>query len=287
MALTGVAKNIPEGLEDIFVHKYAFHLYDYFIALKKQLIKETNWQGQTKLLTQIAEHYQVVLNKVSELVNTESKMTISSETKEQIESLYDELSTQEEEFRNLQQDLFETFSAEAKNAIVDQVEDTIQTIQDKSHYLESFLIQRSQLVFATLISLGRDWLRKQVSFFNMVVLDEAAQALVPEALIPLRFNPTTYIQIGDPNQLPATIVSKKAQEGGLANSMMHWLTKEYNQPYEMLTIQYRMLPEICHWPSKQYYDNRLITADEVMARPRILLQNKKLAKEFKNACLFF
>lgn len=287
MALTGVAKNIPEGLENVFVHKYAYHLYDYFIAIKKQLIKENSRQGQTKLLAQITEHYQVVLNKMSELVNTESKMTISSGTKEQIEFLYAELLTQEEEFKNLQQGFFETFSAEKKDAIVDQVEATIQTIQGKSHYLESFLIQRSQLVFATLISSGRDWLRKQVSFFNIVVLDEAAQALVPEALIPLRFNPTIYIQIGDPNQLPATIVSKKAQEGGFANSMMHWLTKEYKQPYEMLTIQYRMLPAICDWPSKQYYHDRLITADEVITRPGILLQNKKLAAQFKNACLFF
>ncbi len=64
-----------------------------------------------------------------------------------------------------------------------------------------------------------------------MIIDEAAQALVPEALIPLSFNPKLYLHVGDPKQLPATVISTAAQEGGYGSSLMHWLMKELNQVF--------------------------------------------------------
>ncbi|MCD8524875.1 MAG: AAA domain-containing protein [Gammaproteobacteria bacterium] len=175
----------------------------------------------------------------------------------------------------------------SSNNFVDELEKIINLIQKNAFYLESFMLQRSQIVFATLISSGRKWLRKQIDSFSMVLLDEAAQALVPETLIPLYFNPSLYIQIGDPNQLPATITSQAARNKGYEHSMMHWLIREFSQPHEMLTIQYRMDQEICHWISRQYYENRLITAPEVIQRKSVLQENRFLPALFKNSSLFF
>ena len=45
---------------------------------------------------------------------------------------------------------------------------------------------------------------------DLIIVDEAAQSLEIESLIPLRFGCNKMIQVGDPEQLPATVVSQKA-----------------------------------------------------------------------------
>ena len=52
----------------------------------------------------------------------------------------------------------------------------------------------------------------------MVILDEA-EGLELDCLIPLRFGCNRMILVGDPEQLPATVLSKRAQENGLAQSL--------------------------------------------------------------------
>ncbi len=46
---------------------------------------------------------------------------------------------------------------------------------------------------------------------DLVIVDEAAQSVEVESLIPLRFGCNKMIQVGDPEQLRATVKSKKAQ----------------------------------------------------------------------------
>lgn len=295
MALTGVAKKIPEGLEEVFVHKYAYHLYQPLILWKKQLAKEIDLSQCRHLISQIQQHHQRMLERLQRLLDTETTMVIKEKTRQGVRRLIATLNAHYQQL-NAALSLYlavangqdtSTSVDEAKAAFTEQLEKNITCLQSNAFHLESFLIQRSPLVFATLISSGRDWLHKQITRCPIIVLDEAAQALAPEAMLPLRFNPRVYIHIGDPNQLPATIISKAGQEGGLSNSMMHWLVKEFEQPYEMLTIQYRMLAPICQWPSKQYYDGKLLTAAEVDQRPLAILNNQKLAAVFRQPSLFF
>ena len=51
---------------------------------------------------------------------------------------------------------------------------------------------------------------KKKKSINMVIIDEAAQGIELESLIPLRFGCDKIIQVGDPKQLPATVMSKTA-----------------------------------------------------------------------------
>ncbi|KAJ7567512.1 hypothetical protein O6H91_02G151200 [Diphasiastrum complanatum] len=100
-------------------------------------------------------------------------------------------------------------------------------------------------------------------FFDAVIIDEAAQALEPATLIPLQLlknSNARCIMIGDPKQLPATVLSQAASKMSYECSMFERFQKN-GFPVSMLTIQYRMHPEICHFPSSYFYKEKLIDAD--------------------------
>ncbi len=83
-------------------------------------------------------------------------------------------------------------------------------------------------------------------------------------MIPLRFSCNKIIQVGDPEQLPATVMSKKAQENQLHQSFFERIYQKFRyhekNPIKMLYVQYRMHPEICKFASKNFYKEKLITA---------------------------
>ncbi|XP_026404868.1 uncharacterized protein LOC113299953 [Papaver somniferum] len=106
------------------------------------------------------------------------------------------------------------------------------------------------------------------TLFDAVVIDEAAQALEPATLIPLQLlksNGTKCIMVGDPKQLPATVLSQVASKYLYECSMFERLQRA-GHPVTMLTKQYRMHPEICQFPSLHFYDNKLLNGDQMASK---------------------
>lgn len=75
---------------------------------------------------------------------------------------------------------------------------------------------------------------------DVLIVDEAAQASEPELLIPMYLSPTKALLIGDPNQLPATVFSSKAEKFGFGVSCMERLMRA-NYGHMLLDEQYRMV----------------------------------------------
>ncbi|CAD6218676.1 unnamed protein product [Miscanthus lutarioriparius] len=103
------------------------------------------------------------------------------------------------------------------------------------------------------------------ALFDIVVIDEAAQALEPATLIPLQVlksRGTKCIMVGDPKQLPATVMSGLASKFLYECSMFERLQRA-GYPVIMLTKQYRMHPEISRFPSLHFYENKLLDGAEV------------------------
>lgn len=133
------------------------------------------------------------------------------------------------------------------------------------------LIKNTDVILTTLNSCQRQPLdalfrndRSELSF-HCVIVDEASQCIEPELLMPLCYRIFKMILIGDPMQLPATVISRHAQDYDFGRSLferffIHFGKYNHSSPIAMLTHQYRMHPDICHFPSKQFYDNRLVTA---------------------------
>ncbi|NXP54568.1 SMBP2 protein, partial [Heliornis fulica] len=93
--------------------------------------------------------------------------------------------------------------------------------------------------------------------FDLVVIDECAQALEASCWIPLLKAPKCILA-GDHKQLPPTIISHKAAARGLSLSLMERLTEKYSDKVvKMLTVQYRMHQAIMQWASSEMYGGRL------------------------------
>ncbi|XP_049637146.1 DNA-binding protein SMUBP-2 [Suncus etruscus] len=92
--------------------------------------------------------------------------------------------------------------------------------------------------------------------FDLVVIDECAQALEASCWIPLLQAPKCILA-GDHKQLPPIVVSNRAAREGLALSLMERLVQERAGAVRMLTTQYRMHEAIMRWASDAMYDGQL------------------------------
>ena len=89
-------------------------------------------------------------------------------------------------------------------------------------------------------------------------MDEASQCIEPEGLIPFCLGFNKLVMVGDPEQLPATVKSKKAKDNSLDIAMFsrlfkYWddtVEKESDNPVLKLKVQYRMHPSILEWPNR-------------------------------------
>ncbi|KAL4457300.1 hypothetical protein ABPG75_012165 [Micractinium tetrahymenae] len=151
--------------------------------------------------------------------------------------------------------------------------------------LRAAVVAQSEVVAATLSSAGGELLQLMpranslgvagsaagsstapLLGFDAIVCDEAAQALEPSTLIALQLLAPggRLVLVGDPQQLPATVVSRAAAAASLAQSLFERLMQA-GYPLCMLRTQYRMHPAISSWPAAFFYSGRLLDAPTVAA----------------------
>ncbi|XP_059831492.1 DNA-binding protein SMUBP-2 isoform X2 [Hypanus sabinus] len=129
------------------------------------------------------------------------------------------------------------------------------------------ILKKASVVLATNTGASDDGPLKLLpdDYFDIVVIDECAQALEASCWIPLMKAPKCILS-GDHKQLPPTIISNKAAANGLSLSLMERLIQRYGERVvKMLTVQYRMNNAIMQWASKQMYDGRLVAHEMVAA----------------------
>ena len=101
--------------------------------------------------------------------------------------------------------------------------------------------------------------------FSTLFIDEAAQALEPACWIALQ-KAGRVILAGDHQQLPPTIKSLQALQGGLGKTLMQTIVERRPEAVSLLEIQYRMNEEIMRFSSDWFYQGRLKSAPEVKYR---------------------
>jgi senataxin len=119
---------------------------------------------------------------------------------------------------------------------------------------------------------------KKTCDIDDLVVDEAAAATEPELYIPFHLQPKRLLIVGDPLQLPATVMSPRATNLGLAKSLHERLMYDCKYDHIMLDVQYRMHREISAFPSERFYDNKIgngpNVASETYAKGAILLNRQ-------------
>ncbi|XP_073271318.1 uncharacterized protein [Primulina huaijiensis] len=188
------------------------------------------------------------------------------ELKEKLRKLYEKKKTLYADLAN--------FQARERKA-----SEEIRTLRNK---FRTAILKEAEIVVTTLSGCGGDLYgvcsesisghnfnhSYESSLFDAVVIDEAAQALEPATLIPLQLlksRGTKCIMVGDPKQLPATVISTVANKYLFQCSMFERLQRA-GHPVIMLTQQYRMHPEICSFPSSHFYEGKLQNGDQMFGK---------------------
>ncbi|XP_062507770.1 uncharacterized protein LOC134184168 isoform X2 [Corticium candelabrum] len=152
-----------------------------------------------------------------------------------------------------------------------QIRGRVKDLQRQRSRIMRDIILQADIVCCTLSGSGSHHLsnilknRRGVNalpHFSCVVVDEAAQCCELDILIPLQYGSSKLILVGDPQQLPATVFSQKAESFGYGRSLFERFYDCFQRtrdksPILMLNTQYRMHPAICSFPSKRFYNNRL------------------------------
>lgn len=338
MALTGIAKDLPVDLQEVFINDRAnmmcaplkkhLRYFTTFHQIAKEQVEKSRKIVADRLLAFDEEKEQLIARLYESVgffdwLLQEEEYTYDFSAKGVVEKLSEKLNGKQVELiqmlENYQRvlneisklaeagrlDLWPTLSAAHSMAKGDVLEaqalleqfDTlftkasdllqcyIEEIEQAAEPVEILLLQSSQIIFATLVSSGRKWLKKYMPYIDELIIDEETQAVEPEVLIPFVYRPKKCLLVGDTRQLSATVLSRAAQNRDYDRSMMCRLMEVCKQPHQMLSIQYRMHPAICEWPSNRNYHKRLITDKSLFVRPSPLV-GTKVRPEFLTPCLF-
>jgi superfamily I DNA and/or RNA helicase len=138
-------------------------------------------------------------------------------------------------------------------------------------------VEDAQIVFATLSGSASAILTQPSdagdpsgALFDTVIMDEGSQATEPSCLIPLTLGATRCLLVGDPQQLPATVLSSGSAGVAYGQSLLDRLCR-CGTVVLLLDTQYRMHPAISSFPRRYFYDGRLkddvSVQDEHRAKP--------------------
>ncbi|NXS00287.1 SETX helicase, partial [Oxylabes madagascariensis] len=159
-----------------------------------------------------------------------------------------------------------------------QLASQLKEVRGHSQKVQADIILESDIICCTLSTSGGSLLesafsRQGLDPFSCVIVDEAGQSCEVETLIPLIHRCNKLVLVGDPKQLPPTVKSVKAQQYGYDQSLMARLQRHLEEqvqrkvlrslPVVQLTVQYRMHPDICLFPSNYVYGRTLKTAKAI------------------------
>lgn len=117
------------------------------------------------------------------------------------------------------------------------------------------ILAESEVICSTLSGSAHDVLASLGVKFDTVIVDEACQCTELSSIIPLRYGGKRCIMVGDPNQLPPTVLSGAASNFKYNQSL--FVRMEKNCVPHLLDVQYRMHPAISRFPSLEFYKGKL------------------------------
>ncbi|MCF1752436.1 AAA domain-containing protein [Mariniradius sediminis] len=142
--------------------------------------------------------------------------------------------------------------------------DEVARARDEAAQLEDYIVydifQETQVVACTLVGAAHSMLDGRK--FPVVFIDEAAQGLEPAVWIPVQ-KAQKIVMAGDHCQLPPTIKSYEAAQGGLAETLFEKVIKRKPAASHMLNVQYRMPELIAGFSSDFFYHRDLHAAPNI------------------------
>jgi len=138
----------------------------------------------------------------------------------------------------------------------------------KGHHRLKQILMSSKVILCTLNTAGSKLLRSAITTkFDTVFLDEAGQC--PEADFYIACTMPSIkriVLIGDPKQLPATVLDPDCRNSGYQDSWMAHVVDQDLGSVHMLNVQYRSDPEILEFSNIEFYSGKIRTSSSVSRR---------------------
>jgi DNA polymerase alpha-associated DNA helicase A len=195
------------------------------------------------------------------------------------------------EMDDKQSSIRKTRNAKERRHIYTELKELRQEYREREKGCVNNLVTGSKVVLATLHGAGGFHLKGQE--FDVVIVDEASQALEAQCWVPLLWvKASKLVLAGDHLQLPPTIKSLNSKQSKATKKEATQSNSNTEKPAgkpitgmtlettlfdrllalhgpsikRMLTTQYRMHEKIMRFPSDELYDSKLIAADFVKDR---------------------
>lgn len=149
------------------------------------------------------------------------------------------------------------------DAVRDSGEIVARNLEVARRKVQQEIIDKAHIICATLSGSGHEMFHNLDIEFETVIIDEAAQSIELSALIPLKYGCSKCILVGDPKQLPPTVLSREAARFQYEQSLFVRMQANHQDDVHLLDTQYRMHPEISIFPSKSFYDGRLLDGEDM------------------------
>ncbi|KAL8279185.1 hypothetical protein RQP46_008441 [Phenoliferia psychrophenolica] len=150
----------------------------------------------------------------------------------------------------------------------DKAQQTKRAMDAQQRKVRMKILSEADVICATLSGAGHDYMSQLPFDFETVIIDEAAQSIELSSLIPLKYGCKRCILVGDPLQLPPTVISRSAGRAGYDRSLFVRMMSRGPNAVHLLSIQYRMHSHISAFPSAAFYDRRLIDGPEMDVKTR-------------------
>jgi ATP-dependent RNA/DNA helicase IGHMBP2 len=141
-----------------------------------------------------------------------------------------------------------------RKLLFDEAYKIMKEVERSEQYMMDDVIAKAQVVTATLVGANHYSIRNLK--YEVVVIDEAGQAVEPACWIPILKAPKVVLA-GDHCQLPPTIKSTEAAKEGLSKTLFEKCINLHPEAVVLLEEQYRMHEQIMAFSSKIFYEDKL------------------------------
>jgi ATP-dependent RNA/DNA helicase IGHMBP2 len=149
---------------------------------------------------------------------------------------------------------------EQRKALFDEAYKIMKDVEAMEKYITDDVLHKAQVITATLV--GSNHFSVRHMQYDVVIIDEAGQALEPACWIPI-LKTQKLILAGDHCQLPPTIKSQDAAKKGLEKTLLEKCVELHPNAVTLLQEQYRMHEHIMQYSSNVFYNNQLIANNAV------------------------
>ncbi len=177
-----------------------------------------------------------------------------------------------------------TITRDMKHQMADEIKHLKFEIRTLENNILKNVLQNASVIIGTHMGAADPILKGKT--FDLLVMDEATQSIEPSSWLPL-MSAKKAVLAGDHFQLPPTILSRKAEEGGLGITLFERFHKLLGEEFRtLLKIQYRMNEKIMNFSSREFYSGEMVAHESVKDHTLAGLANVTRAPETEEAFLY-